>query len=109
MCLGDSSKESHGNYGHYYNLTITLTNPSRCSRNVRLSFASNDTSAAVGSLYNGPIRLNGCIINTLHTPTNPKDILQIFTLSSSTTLNLSLQFYIPGLITRGQQLIFEAI
>ncbi|MDJ0508546.1 MAG: hypothetical protein QNJ64_04720 [Crocosphaera sp.] len=109
MRLGDSSRQSHGNYGHYYNLAITLTNSSSSSRQVRFSFASNDTSASVGSLYNGPIRLNERIINTLHTPTEPKDILQTLIVSASTTMNLSLEFYIPGLITRGQQLIFESI
>ncbi|MGK7940862.1 MAG: hypothetical protein AB4062_12075 [Crocosphaera sp.] len=109
MCLGDSSGQSHGNYGHYYDLTITLTNRSNSSRNVRFSFASNDISASVGSLYNGPIRLNDRIINTLHTPTDPKDTLETFIVSASTTLKLSLQFYVPGLITRGQQLIFEVI
>ena len=109
MRLGDSSFETFGNYGHKYDLTITLTNSSNSPRNVRLSFASNDTSASVGSLYNGPIRLNNRIIDVLNTPSEPSQTLQTFTVNPSTTINISLEFYIPGLITIGQQLILESM
>ena len=107
--LSDSARRTFGNYGHKYDLTIVLNNSSTSARRIRLSFASNDTSAPVGSLYNGPIRLNNQIKDILNTPTNPKDVLETFEVPANNSTNITIQFYVPGLITIGQQLILESI
>jgi len=112
MRLSDSASRTYGNYGHRYDLTLTLNNRSTSARTVRLSFASNlvkSEDVNPGTTYNGPVLLNGTLKDVYTRPTAPKQWLATWTIQPGAYFNARLSFYIPGLITAGQQLILESI
>lgn len=111
MHLSDSADRSHGNYGHKYEVTLQLNNPSSTSRNVRVSFASNFIAPQnrPSFTYNGPVRFNGQIKDIFTTPTDPKEELGTLTIGANASKTISIEFYVPGLITAGQQLILESL
>ncbi len=107
--LNGASQNTYGNYGHKYSITLQLTNPNSTAKTVSLSFASNFTSTtnSPSFTYNGPIYLNGTLKNIYTTPTQPKQMLSTWNIPANSNFNATLSFYVPGLITTGQQLILE--
>ncbi len=111
MKLSDSAPRTYGNYGHKYDVTLALRNPSSSARTVRLSLASNYTSStnSPSFTYNGPILLNGTQKTIYTTPTAPKQWLATWTIPAGSNFNGRVTFFVPGLITIGQQLILESL
>ncbi len=111
MTLNDSSPRTYANYGHKYDVTIALHNPGTTSRTVRFSLASNylNSTNSPSFTYNGPITLNGTLKNIYTTPTSPKNTLSTWTIAPGANFNARVIFYVPGLITIGQQIILESI
>jgi hypothetical protein len=107
--LNGASQNTYGNYGHKYSITLQLTNPNSTAKSVSLSFASNFTSTtnSPSFTYNGPIYLNGTLKNIYTTPTQPKQTLSTWNIPANSNFNATITFYVPGLITTGQQLILE--
>ncbi|MHC0443204.1 DUF3370 family protein [Flavobacterium sp. 3-210] len=107
--LNGASQNTYGNYGHKYSITLQLTNPNSSAKTVSLSFASNFTSTtnSPSFTYNGPIYLNGTLKNIYTTPTQPKQTLSTWNIPANSNFNATISFYVPGLITTGQQLILE--
>jgi Protein of unknown function (DUF3370) len=109
--LGDSAERSYANYGHKYDVTLALKNSSITQRRVRLSFGSNVTSPQdrPSFTYNGPIQVNNRIQDVYTKPTAPRNELETVTIAANARIEIRLQFYVPGLITIGQQLILESL
>lgn len=107
--LANVAQNTYGNYSHKYSITLQLTNPNATAKSVSLSFASNFTAAtnSPSFTYNGPITLNGTLKNIYTTPTQPKQTLATWNIPANSLFNATLTFYVPGLITTGQQLILE--
>jgi hypothetical protein len=109
--LSGASGNTYGNYGHKYSLTLQLSNPNSTAKNVSLSFASNFLAStnSPSFTYNGPIILNGVVKNIYTTPTQPKQNLATWSIPANSNFNGTITFYVPGLITTGQQLILEQL
>ncbi|MDI1463449.1 DUF3370 family protein [Catellatospora sp. KI3] len=113
--LADSSTRSWGNYGHHYTIRLVLQNTAATSRTARVTFGSNITGATdvPGNTWNGPIAVtdNGTtVVQTVYTrPTVPLDQLGTYTVAPGASRTLTLDFYVPGLITAGSQLLLESI
>jgi len=107
--LTGASSKTYGNYGHKYSVVLKLQNANSSAKTVRLSLASNftNTTNSPSFTYNGPIILNGTLKNIYTTPTQPKQLLAEWTVGANSSFNATLSFYIPGLITTGQQFILE--
>ncbi|BDU25741.1 MULTISPECIES: DUF3370 family protein [unclassified Flavobacterium] len=107
--LNGASQNTYGNYGHKYTLTLKLNNPNSTSKNVSLTFASNFTSAtnSPSFTFNGPLYLNGALKNIYTTPTQPAQNLATWSIPANSFFNATITFYVPGLITTGQQLILK--
>ncbi|MEU8002287.1 DUF3370 family protein [Catellatospora sp. NPDC049111] len=113
--MGDSSTRSWGNYGHRYTIRLVLQNPSTSARTVKVTFASNLVAATdvPGNTWNGPatVTVDGSgAVQTLYTrPTVPLDQIGTYTVGANTSRTLTLTFYVPGLITAGQQLLLQTV
>ncbi|WP_246069992.1 DUF3370 family protein [Mangrovivirga cuniculi] len=109
MKLSDSSEKTYGNYGHKYDITLAMYNPHSTSKQVTLYFGSNYTNSSNSPsfTYNGPLKMNGVIKNIYTTPTAPRQWLATWTVPANSPFNANLDFYVPGLITTGQQLILQ--
>ena len=107
--LNGASQNTYGNYGHKYTLTLKLNNPNSTAKNVSLTFASNFTSAtnSPSFTFNGPLYLNGALKNIYTTPTQPAQSLATWSVPANSLFNATITFYVPGLITTGQQLILK--
>ncbi len=106
--LGASSR-SYGNYGSRYNINFQLQNNTGTTKTVKLYFASNAVDPAKSnSTWNGPVKLNNSAVIDVYTQlNNPRKLLATWTVPPG-PFNVSLMFYVPGLITTNQQLIFES-
>ncbi len=111
MHLSDSSDRSHGNYGHRFELGFSLCNPDAAPRTVRLRFASHKTGPVdePSQTWNGPVRVDGAVIDVSTRPTAPSQTLGTWPIEPGACRPLAIGFYVPGLITGGQQLVFESI
>ncbi|PWJ41893.1 DUF3370 family protein [Sediminitomix flava] len=107
--LSDSADKTYGNYGHRYDITLAMNNPNSTAKQVTLYFASNYTNSvnSPSFTYNGPLRMNGVVKNIYTTPTAPRQWLATWNIPAGANFNGKLDFYIPGLITTGQQLILQ--
>lgn len=107
--LNGASQNTYGNYGHKYTLTLKLNNPNSTAKNVSLTFASNFTSGtnSPSFTFNGPLYLNGALKNIYITPTQPAQNLATWSIPANSFFNATITFYVPGLITTGQQLILK--
>lgn len=107
--LSDSAEKTYGNYGHRYDITLAMSNPHASAKTVKLYFASNFTSStnSPSFTYSGMLLLNGAQKVIYTTPTAPKQLLATWTVNASSPFNARMSFYVPGLITTGQQLILE--
>ncbi|AOC97011.1 MULTISPECIES: DUF3370 family protein [Flavobacterium] len=107
--LNGASQNTYGNYGHKYTLTLKLNNPNSTAKNVSLTFASNFTSGtnSPSFTFNGPLYLNGALKNIYTTPTQPAQNLATWSIPANSFFNATITFYVPGLITTGQQLILK--
>jgi hypothetical protein len=116
MRLGDSADRTYANYGHKYDVTLALRNPADSARRVRLSFATNlvKEQDSPSFAFHGPIRVNDGVNDTVQDiyvkPTAPRQpLLDDLLLEAGASRPLRLQFFVPGLITIGHQLILEVL
>ncbi|UTA48293.1 DUF3370 family protein [Simiduia sp. 21SJ11W-1] len=107
MHLGDSSDRTHGNYGHRYQVTLHVKNTQSFARTVSFSFASNLTGSGPSFTWNSPAKLNGSLKNIYVTPQNPAQFLNSYSVPAQGSRSITLDLYVPGLITTNQQLILE--
>ena len=107
MHLGDSSDRTHGNYGHRFEVTLSLQNPEPVARTATFSFASNLTGSGPSFTWNSPALLNGSLRNIYVTPSNPSQTLASYSVPANGSRLINLELYVPGLITTNQQLILE--
>ncbi|MER5967597.1 DUF3370 family protein [Streptomyces sp. NPDC002057] len=114
--LRDSSQRSWGNYGARYDIDLVLRNPSAQARKVRVTFGSNVTGTqdVPGNTWNGALAttLDGGArqVQTVYVrPTAPRDTLGEYPVPALGQRSLRLEFYVPGLITAGSQILFESI
>jgi hypothetical protein len=113
---------SYGNYGHFYDMTLNVKNTKANARTIKLSFAFNKPNSSLqNAVYVGPVN-----VTTSNGPTNtnvttavrnrfkePKTLLGTFTVpaasgSAQGNLTMRIRFYVPGLISAGNQFIVEA-
>lgn len=107
MTLTGASSKSYGNYGHKYSVTFHLHNNNSGSKTVKLYFASNSVnSSQSNATWNGAIKLNGTLKNIYTQLNAPRQQLSTWTIAPG-LFNATIDFYVPGLITANQQLIFE--
>jgi hypothetical protein len=116
MRLGDSSERTYANYGHKFDVTLQLTNPAASPRRLRLSFATNlvKDQDSPSFAFHGPIRVTDGVNDTVQDvyvrPTAPRQVLiDSLALEAGAARPLRLQFFVPGLITIGHQLILEVL
>lgn len=108
MTMQGASTRSYGNYGNQYNVSFQLNNSNTTAKTVKLYFASNAVDATkANSTWNGPVKLNGSTIDIYTQLNNPRQLLATWTVPVG-IFNMTLNFYVPGLITTNQQLIFES-
>ena len=109
MHLSDSSERTYANYGHLYDFTLALSNPTSSAKTVRLSIESNITGSTdtPSFTFSAPVSLNGSTKVVYLKPTAPKQTLATWTIPANSPFNARVKFYVPGLITIGQQLILE--
>ncbi len=110
MTLVDASPETWGNYGHRYDLTFSVTNPTGRPRTVTLQLASQYTAAqdVPSFTWNAPMLVDGDLVTAFTTPTDPGARLATRVLQPGETVEITLETYVPGLITSGQHLILSA-
>lgn len=107
--INNSSSYSYGNYGHYYDLTLQLHNHANRQRHVRVWLATNQAgSNAASFFFHAPVRVAGTTKEVFNTGSSPKTLLYDAKYSWG-TLNIPIQFYVPGLISAGQQLVVEVL
>lgn len=116
MRLGDSADRTYANYGHKFDVTLQLRNPADSARRVRLSFATNlvKDQDSPSFAFHGPIRVSDGVKDTVQDiyvkPTAPRQVLlDDLLLEAGASRPLRLQFFVPGLITIGHQLILEVL
>ena len=103
MAFTDSGERTYGNYGAEYDVKVDLINPSSASRKVTLSFATMETNTIPGQdfSWDGPVAVDGKVIPVYNTPAKPRQSLGSFTLAANERRQLSVRFYVPGLIIQG--------
>ncbi|WP_340063838.1 hypothetical protein [Ascidiimonas aurantiaca] len=106
MTLAGSSSRTYGNYGHYYKVTTRIRNTGSTTRNVKFYFASNATGSQSNATYNGPVRSNGVVFDVYTQFNNPRQQIASWNISPGSFTN-TIEFYVPGLITTNQQIIYE--
>jgi hypothetical protein len=108
MNMSESNPKTYGNYGHKYNVKFNLKNNGTTNRTVKLYFASNALDVTDSGLtWNGPIKMNNSVFNISTKKNAPRQQLSTWTVEPG-TFEVTLEFYVPGLITTNQQLIFES-
>lgn len=109
MTLKAAASRTYGNYGHHYRLTFRLRNATSTSRKVRVYFASNATNPArSNATWNGPVRADTTIVAVYTTLNKPRVVLSEWTIAPGQGRH-TIEFYVPGLITTNQQLIFQVM
>lgn len=107
--INNASSYSYGNYGHYYNFNLKINNHASRQRHVRVWLATNQAgSNAASFFFHAPIRTYGSLREVFNTGSSPKTLL-LDTRFSWNTLNVPIQFYVPGLISAGQQIVVEVL
>jgi Protein of unknown function (DUF3370) len=104
-----ASQRSYGNYGFYYDVLFHLQNNSSVTKSVNVYFACNSNTinaAASNGTWNARIKLNSTGMDVYNQANNPRKKIATLNIPAGTT-DMTLQFYVPGLITANQQLIFE--
>ena len=107
MHLGDSSDRTHGNYGHRFEVTLNLQNSESVARTATFTFASNLTGSGPSFTWNSPALLNGSLRNLYVTPASPAQTLASYSVPANGSRLITLELYVPGLITTNQQLVVE--
>jgi hypothetical protein len=110
-----NATRSYGNYGHYYDITFKIINTQARSRNVALSFAFNSPDASKpNARFVGAMKVK--VGNNAETTVpvmvrlnDPRKSLANFTVGASISQTVKIRFYVPGLITAGNQLIIESL
>lgn len=104
-----SSQRTYGNYGFYYDLLFHLQNTSSTAKTVNVYMAGNSNtinSASASGIWNTRVKLNGAGIDVYNQMNNPRKKIATLSVPAGGT-DMTLQFYVPGLITSNHQLIFE--
>jgi hypothetical protein len=105
--INGAASKTYGNYGHYYDLGLNLTNNTGVMRRVKVYFASNITGSGPSFTYHGPLLQNGVLKELFVTPTAPKQLLADWQVPPG-LFDATFKFYIPGLITANSQLVVES-
>jgi hypothetical protein len=111
----NNASRSYGNYGHYYDVTLKFINPVARTRNMAVSFAFNTPDATLpNARYVGAIKVKvganaETTVQVLNRLNNPRKNLANFTVAANNSQTIKIRFYVPGLITAGNQLIVEAL
>ena len=113
MRLSDSADRTFANYGHEFKLKLALKNQSPTTRSIKISFAHRIDRIVTGKepshTYNGPMQVNGNRVLVFTTPSSPtQTLLSGLSIAPGTSKTVSIDFFAPGLITIGHQLILEA-
>lgn len=107
--INNSSSYTYGNYGHYYDFTLSLNNNAGRQRRVRVWLATNQAgSSAASFFFHAPVRTAGVTQEVFNTGSSPRTLLYDARYSWN-TLTVPIQFYVPGLITAGQQIVVEVL
>lgn len=107
MTMTAASSKTYGNYGHKYSIKFHLYNNNTTSKVVKLYFASNSVDASKSNAtWNGALKLNGSLKDVYTKLNAPRQQLSTWTIAPG-LFNATLEFYVPGLITANQQLIFS--
>jgi hypothetical protein len=110
-----NATRSYGNYGHYYDVTLKFINTQARIRNMALSFAFNTPDASKqNARFVGAMKVKVGTNNETTVPVmvrlnDPRKNLASFTVGANTSQTVKIRFYVPGLITAGNQLIVEAL
>lgn len=110
----NNASRTYGNYGHYYDVTLKLINPTTRIRNMAISFAFNSPDLTKqNARYAGPVKVKvgsnaETTVQVLNRLNNPRKNLANFTVAANNSETIKIRFYVPGLITAGNQLIVEA-
>ena len=113
--LLENASRTYGNYGHYYNITLNIVNAKSTVRNLKLSMAFNSPNVSLpnatfigyAKIKDGNSTETGLDIKIRLN--NPKETLLNFTCAANASKQVTVRFYVPGLITAGHQLIVEAL
>lgn len=106
-----SSQRTYGNYGFYYDLLFHMQNTSSTAKTVNVYMAGNSNtinSASASGTWNIRVKLNGTGKDVYNQMNNPRKKIATISVPAGGT-DVTLQFYVPGLITSNHQLIFENI
>lgn len=107
--IDNASSYSYGNYGHYYDFNLKINNNAGRQRRVRVWLATNQAgSSAASFFFHAPVRTYGQLKEVFNTGSSPRTLL-LDTRFSWNTLNVPIQFYVPGLISAGQQIVVEVL
>ncbi|MCU0436478.1 MAG: hypothetical protein MUC49_01085 [Raineya sp.] len=110
-----NATRSYGNYGHYYDVTLKFINTQARTRNMALSFAFNTPDASKqNARFVGPMKVKVGTNNETTVPVmvrlnEPRKTLANFTVGANNSQTVKIRFYVPGLITAGNQLIVETL
>jgi len=109
MHLADASARSYGNYGVIYTLHLSLCAASG-DRTVAVRLGSNFTATSddPSFTWNGPVRVDGSVVDVYTTPTAPSVELVERIVAEGECAEVSIELPVPGLITAGQQLVLES-
>lgn len=105
--LGDSAERTWGNYGHRYDVTLALRNPSSRARRVRVFFTSNVVGAddRPSFTWNAPMLVDGTLRTLWTRPTEPRQLLAEVTVPAGEEVPVHLETVVPGLVTANAHLL----
>lgn len=107
--LDDSSERTWGNYGHAYDVDLTLRNPTSADRDVTVrlvSLVTGDTDSP-SFTWNAPFYLDDELVPVWTTPTSPAAILGVRAVPAGGERLVRVRTVVPGLITTGASLVLE--
>ncbi|MCA9700847.1 MAG: hypothetical protein KC431_25185, partial [Myxococcales bacterium] len=107
--LDDSAERTWGNYGHHLRVELEIINPGDQSRTLTVALGSLFTAAMdqPSFTWSAPMRVGPLgseqIVDVWTTPTMPVDELGSWMIDPGSTV-VTVEVFVPGLITAGQQL-----
>jgi hypothetical protein len=110
-----NSTRTWGNYGHYYDISLNLVNSATIVRNIKINMAFNapdptkPNARFVGYAKVKDATLPEVGVDIKIRLNDPKANLLTTTVPANSSKIVKIRFYVPGLITAGNQLIVEAL
>jgi hypothetical protein len=107
--LDDSAERTWGAYGHRYDVTLKLHNPSARPRTatVRLASLVRSDASSPSFTWNAPFLVDDEVVTAWTTPRAPTTTLAQRELPAGGERTIRVQAVVPGLITTGAALILE--